>query len=433
MKSLIIKYHKNMKQIITAILFLGLSLNLFSQNINGKLGSNGQFILRDTNNTFLTLPQNTGYLNLNRSLVLPNTSSSSIGVLYKGNEIFMHNYGIQNTFLGISTGNLTMPGHRNTAMGYFALPLNSLGIENSAFGNGSLRYSTIGHGNSAFGNASLFSNTIGDQNTAVGSWSLSSNTTGITNSALGYQSLNANTTGSSNTAVGYRSLYTNITGEGNTAIGVISLYNIMGYNNVAVGNSALWSNTAGNNNIGIGYNAQVPNSTGSNQVRIGNTSIIYAGIQVAWTITSDRNLKDNIFSSKLGLGFISKLRPVSYTRKNEESSKTEYGLIAQEVEETLKQEGVENAGMLTVTESGEYQLRYNDLFAPMIKAIQELKEKNEKLSEENNLLKAENCTLNERLAKIELIQSTLSSEIEQINKEMLKKSDKPENKTIILN
>ncbi|MCX7879030.1 MAG: hypothetical protein N2510_10400, partial [Ignavibacteria bacterium] len=40
--------------------------------------------------------------------------------------------------------------------------------------------------------------------------------------------------------------------------------------------------------------------------------------------------------------------------------------------------GVENVGMLTVTDEGEYQLRYNDLIAPMIKAIQELKEENEK-------------------------------------------------------
>ncbi len=371
-----------MKKIITAAMLV-LSINIFSQNINGKLGINGQFIIRDTNNTFLTLPQNTGYLNLNRSLVLPNTTSSSIGVLYKANEIFMHNYGVQNTFLGISTGNLTMAGIRNTAMGYYALPLTTSGQENSAFGNGALRYSTTGENNSAFGNASLFSNTTGHFNTAIGSWALYSNTTG-----------------EGNIAIGYRALYTN---------------------------------TTGTNNIAIGFNTMVPSAIGNNQVRIGNSLITYAGIQVAWSITSDRNLKDNILSSNLGLGFINKLRPVSYNRRNDESNKTEYGLIAQEVEETLKQEGVENSAMLTVTESGEYQLRYNDLLAPMIKAIQELNEKNEKLSAENNLLKAENNTLNERLAKIEQVQSTLSTEIEQINKEILKHSIQPENKTIILN
>jgi hypothetical protein len=138
----------------------------------------------------------------------------------------------------------------------------------------------------------------------------------------------------------------------------------------------------------------VPSGLLSNQVRIGNSSISYAGIQVAWTITSDRRWKQNILPSKLGLGFISKLNPVSYTRINDEKQKTEYGLIAQEIEEVLKEEGVDNSAMITVTDEGNYELRYNDLLAPMIKAIQELNEENEKL-------KIKNQNLEERLAKLE--------------------------------
>ena len=49
-----------------------------------------------------------------------------------------------------------------------------------------------------------------------------------------------------------------------------------------------------------------------------------------------------------GLGFINKLRPVSYFRNNDESKKTEYGFIAQEVEEVLKETGTENTGMITI-------------------------------------------------------------------------------------
>ncbi|MBK7175261.1 MAG: tail fiber domain-containing protein [Bacteroidales bacterium] len=41
--------------------------------------------------------------------------------------------------------------------------------------------------------------------------------------------------------------------------------------------------------------------------------------------------------SDLGLEFINKLNPVSYTRLNDEKQKTEYGFIAQELEETLQQ------------------------------------------------------------------------------------------------
>ncbi len=59
--------------------------------------------------------------------------------------------------------------------------------------------------------------------------------------------------------------------------------------------------------------------------------------------TSDRRLKSNILNSNLGLNFITKLRPVSYTRKNDENQKTEYGFIAQEVEELLKESGVDTS------------------------------------------------------------------------------------------
>jgi hypothetical protein len=48
-------------------------------------------------------------------------------------------------------------------------------------------------------------------------------------------------------------------------------------------------------------------------------------VQVAWTVTSDRRYKENITPIGMGLGFISKLNPVSYVRKNDEKGKTEYG------------------------------------------------------------------------------------------------------------
>ena len=196
---------------------------------------------------------------------------------------------------------------------------------------------------------------------------------GVVNSAFGYASLNSNTTGSNNSAFGYLSLS---------------------------------SNTTGTNNTGIGYNAQVPSGIANNQVRIGNTSVTYAGVQVAWTITSDRRWKSNILNSNLGLSFISKLRPVSYTRNNDESGKNEYGFIAQEIEEVLKSEGVENTGMLTVTDEGMYELRYNDLIAPMIKAIQELK--------------AENDALKDKLTQFEEMQSVLAGEIEKLKDNRIK-------------
>lgn len=102
---------------------------------------------------------------------------------------------------------------------------------------------------------------------------------------------------------------------------------------------------------------------------------------------SDRNVKDNITDTDLGLDFINQLRPVNYTLKNGTSGRVHTGLIAQEVEEIL---GDSDKAMLiksnTIDETtGEeilsYSLRYNELIAPLIKAVQELSRKVEDLQQ----------------------------------------------------
>lgn len=371
-----------MKTIIILIISLIFSAGINSQNINGKLGIGGQFILRDTNNTFLTLPQSTGYLNLNRSMVLPNTTGSTIGVIYKGAERLLHNYGTNNLFLGINAGNFTMTGLGNLVFGYNALYNNTTGIYNTSLGV-----------------QSLTNNTTGDNNTSVGFQTLAGNLSGDNNTATGHLSLSSNTSGSSNTAVGFNSLANNTSGS----------------NNVALGNNAGGNITIGSNNITIGNGTSVPNSLGSNQIRLGNTSITYAGIQVAWTITSDSRLKSNIKNSDLGLSFINKLRPVSYTRLSDENQKTEYGFISQEVDVLLKEVSQENTGMISVDNEGTYSLRYNDLIAPMVKAIQELTGKLHMENAENENLKEENKKLAERLDKLEQLQSVLLRKISELD------------------
>jgi len=354
----------NMKTIIILITLVILSTGILSQNINGKLGTGGQFILRDTSNTFLTVPQSTGYLNLNRSLVLPNTTGSTIGVIYKGAERLLHDYGTNNLFLGINAGNFTMSGL----------------------------------GNLVFGNNALDNNTTGIFNTSFGVQSLTDNTTGDNNTALGYQTLAGNISGDNNTAGGHLSLSSNTSGVGNTAFGFRSLLgNTTGTNNIAIGINAGGTITTGSNNIAIGNATNVPTGTSSNQIRLGNTSITYAGIQVGWTITSDMRLKSNVKNSDLGLGFISKLRPVSYIRLNDETQSTEYGFISQEVDELLNDVSQEKAGMISVDDEGTYSLRYNDLIAPMVKAIQELKAENDKLKNEHEDLELRLKKLEEKL------------------------------------
>ncbi|TDP57388.1 tail fiber domain-containing protein [Flavobacterium dankookense] len=200
--------------------------------------------------------------------------------------------------------------------------------------------------------------------------------------------------GQTNLAFGIGALQPSV-GLYNVAIGVDALSSLTAADqNVAVGWNALSNVTTGGNNIGIGTGATVPVAANNNQIRMGNVNIAYAGVQVAWSVTSDSRWKDNIKPSNLGLDFINKLNPVFYTRKNDETQKTEYGFIAQELDKTLNEAGATNNGIITKDDQGMLSVRYNDLIAPMVKAIQELKE-------ENNKLKTQNENLEERLKKIE--------------------------------
>ena len=446
-----------MNRLVIIVMLYILAINLNAQSITNTLSNNGSFIIRDNSNTFLTLERATGFLELNRGLTLPYTTSSTIGVIYKSGNRFIHDFGTGNTFVGINSGNFEMTGIDNSSLGIGTLPLNTTGSENTAIGKnalnenstgsyntaigsvslsknttgyantgcgiGSLYSNTEGYNNSAFGNVALYSNTTGLENSAFGTYALYSNIAGIKNSAYGYHSLYSSVTADYNSAFGYASLKYNISGVDNSAFGSNALvYNTTGWHNSAFGDQALYNCTTGNNNtaigsgaghnittgsnnICIGYYALVPYVGSDNQIRIGNGDITYAGVQVAWSITSDRRWKDNILPSDLGLDFITKLNPVSYTRKNDEKKKTEYGIIAQEMEEVLKAQGIVNAAMLTIDGEGRYELRYNDLIAPMIKAIQQLKfEKDMEIEK----LKATNEMLNKELDSVKEIQIRLT-------------------------
>ena len=67
-----------------------------------------------------------------------------------------------------------------------------------------------------------------------------------------------------------------------------------------------------------------------------------------------------------------------YHRINNDAPDVEMGLLAQEVAATLQKHGLGNSGMVhQPTEEAYMSLRYNDLMAPMIRAIQELDDASE--------------------------------------------------------
>ena len=108
---------------------------------------------------------------------------------------------------------------------------------------------------------------------------------------------------------------------------------------------------------------------------------------MAWTITSDKVWKTNIATSSLGLSFINSLLPVQYTRKNDEKAKLEYGFIAQDLEKALITAGATNNGIISRDDEGKMGVRYNDLLAPMVKAIQEQQKMIDELKKEIEMLK----------------------------------------------
>lgn len=476
------------RNILSLLALFTIVVNAQNGSINNTLGTGGSFIVKDGANNYLRVDQATGNSVFLRNLELGNLDNSilGVGVITKNNKRFLHNFApngseFNNLFIGLDAGNFTMgggtfsyqssynvgvgpnslsalttgysntavgskslllntTGYDNTAIGYCPLYSNTTGMFNTAVGNYALFYNNgvnnsayglqslylnyIGFENSAFGSYSLYSNNSGFQNSAFGNRALYSNILGHENSALGYEAL-TNTVSSYNSAFGNKSLKSNSTGEANSAFGIGSLLNnSSGSNNTAVGNIAGSGITTGNNNIAIGYDAQVPNGTASNQVQIGNNSISFAGIHVAWSFTSDRRWKENIQPTNLGLDFITKLNPVSYRRKNDKCEKVEYGLIAQELEEVLKSERVENAGMLTITDEGYYELRYNDLLAPMIKAIQELKQQNEDLVLFNKQLVEQNEFLRKEIEEVKL---SISDQIEDKIESLLTQVSESEN------
>jgi hypothetical protein len=99
--------------------------------------------------------------------------------------------------------------------------------------------------------------------------------------------------------------------------------------------------------------------------------------------SSDARLKEAVSSVGVGLGLINDLNPVRYHRINNPESDIEMGLMAQEVKATLAKHGLGNSGMVVQPDDKGYlYLRYNDLLAPMIKALQELDDASEAKDEQ---------------------------------------------------
>ena len=333
-----------------------------------------------------------------------------MGIIFKGADRFLHNFGGNNTILGINSGNFTMTGIQNTAVGSNSLYSNSTGTTNTALGLSSLYFNTTGNQNSAFGHQSLYSNTTGVRNSALGYQALFNSTSGNNNTASGHLSMYFNTIGSGNSAQSYYSLFSNTTGDFNTAMGYQSLNsNTTGCQNTALGYSSGSLITVGSNLTVIGNNAQPTSGVANNQITLGNNAVTSLRCNVQ-TITSLSDIRDkkNIKDLTLGLDFLMKIKPRLFNwdkrewYENNISDGTKLqeiptaGFIAQELDEVQTNENAEWLNLVLKDNPEKIEASYGNLLPVMVKAMQELK--------------TENDMLKDRLSKFEQIVNELASD-----------------------
>jgi hypothetical protein len=248
----------------------------------------------------------------------------------------------------------------------------------------------------------------GANNTIFGLSAFASATTSAQNTLIGKSAGTGITSQSNNTAVGWFAAGGSAIGQGNTAIGsaALSATTVTGAaNNTAVGLSALEILATYQNSSGFGANSAV---TGSNQVQLGDSSTTTYYYAIA--ARSDLRDKTDVRDTQLGLGFINALRPVDYKWdmrddykparpddvENEEAmaawreacnlsnithdgskkrSRFHHGLIAQELKAVLDAQGIDFGGFQDHKIKGGddvLSIGYDELIAPLIKAIQEL-------------------------------------------------------------
>jgi hypothetical protein len=267
----------------------------------------------------------------------------------------------------------------------------SSGANNTVFGLEAGNAQTTGIANTLVGMRAGYSLTSGTQNTFFGRSAGTSVTTQNNNTCIGYNTAVGSAIGANNTAIGHQALFntTSTTATFNTAVGSNALSTLDTYTNCA----------------GLGADAAV---TGSNQVQLGDsstTTYVYGTVQNR----SDLRDKADVRDTQLGLSFVNALRPVDYKWDLRDSykppmpdpedkaamaawreaskienlthdgskkrSRFHHGLIAQEVKAVLDAQGIDFGGFQDHKIAGGNDvltIGYDELIAPLIKAIQEL-------------------------------------------------------------
>ena len=368
-----------------------------------------------------------------------------------------------------SLRNISGGAGENVSVGTWAMQNNQYGGGNSVLGHQALMNNNTGNYNTALGHQAMLNNNNGSNNVSIGRQSLLSNNSGQGNTSIGSMSMFYNTVGSNNVAIGSQSIYNNVTGSYNVGIGWAALFNNGNSYNVGVGLQAGYHLTTQGTFLGtyadavdgsfnvtaIGYGAQ---TTADNQVKIGNPAVTSIGGYANWTNFSDGRYKKNIQENVPGLEFINQLKPVTYTldidgienaltqrtgatnaslskvqassnsgaevnsvplrnqtpqdiQAKQQKAKVVYtGFVAQDVEKAAKAVNYDFSGVdVPKSKNDFYGLRYADFVIPLVKAVQELSQKNNELEDRiaklENMLNQNNISNNVTLSSASISQN----------------------------
>jgi hypothetical protein len=307
----------------------------------------------------------TGDLNLNPGNInlVTEPSTATSGNILKNGDPFIHDFGTENTFVGLNAGNFTLTGSSNTAIGYQALQHNAGGDANTAFGVNALR-----------------NNLDGTNNTATGVASMNSNLAGHNNTAYGYQALTSVTTGDNNIGIG---------SGGGSAL-------TTGNNNIDFGNTGLPDDF---NTIRIGSGSQTKTFIAAIRgTTTGIANAIPVLIDSNWqlgTVSSSIRFKEDVRDMAETSTRLMQLRPVTFRYKTHrgQSGATQFGLIAEEVEDVMPE-------LVARSADGEVEtVMYHELPAMLLNELQK----------DRRTIERQQAHIEDLKARLERLESALAS------------------------
>jgi hypothetical protein len=252
-----------------------------------------------------------------------------------------------------------------------------------------------------------WTNSKSEYNTVVGGAAMTGNLASVVYSAV----------------FGYRAGESITEARASTIVGGIGGANLAtGYGNVILGYNGANTLTGGAYNTYLGYQADASGANvndeivlkaGSDTLAGGGTETVRIGVDsdyitndfgenATWTHSSDRRIKIDIKDNTLGLDFINKLKTRNFKKKapseypeefdqhnpdtteRKNPDRIHYGFVAQEVKEAMDLVGHSEFPVWSKQDDGMELLGEAELITPLVKAVQELTEKNERLQNKIN-------------------------------------------------